>query len=295
MGPEVRSDPCSSLDIVTCSDDGTTISELHLGDRGLTGSLPESLADLVDLKYLQVAHNSLTGAVPSSLNYSQFQDCGFGSNGNDCCYFTSLVRGVYDESNETGISNLFDCPLPDGAAELCHAACGDSTAEAPGRSPPLAAMTLSAPLAEARRLLERQRGPSHDHDPAPRLRGTNKGRRSSDCRTCTAASNETYPQCDVDTSLLWNGSHISAAYCNDLYLIVWATATPNHDVKLAEIPKPPGSGQETGDFAVRVWNTQAYTYRVPLNPVIADSKTNYSGAGALAMMTNGACVLLAAW
>ena len=50
-------------------------------------------------------------------------------------------------------------------------------------------------------------------------------------------------------------------------------------MRLAEIPKPPGSGPETGDFPVRIWNTQSYTYRVPLTPAVAAAKTNYSGAG----------------
>ena len=46
-----------------------------------------------------------------------------------------------------------------------------------------------------------------------------------------------------------------------------------------------------GDYPVRYWNTQSYTFRVPLKNVTylpndADV-TNYTGAGALSMMLNG--------
>ena len=95
---------------------------------------------------------------------------------------------------------------------------------------------------------------------------------SDDCQACVPASADEYPQCDVNASIIRD--HISAAYCTDHYLAVWANARPNHQVPLAEIPKPPGSDMETGDCPVRLWNTQSYTYRIPLNPVVAEAKTN---------------------
>ena len=135
------------MTVVTCSDDGTSIRELHLGNRGLTGALPDSetvWANLPDLRYLMLAHNALTGPLPSGLNYSQFSDCGYGEGGQDCCYFTALVSGVYDTANETGVTNVWDCPLPDGAATACHAACAPSLSEAAGQ------------LASKRQLLQEQ-------------------------------------------------------------------------------------------------------------------------------------------
>jgi hypothetical protein len=91
----------------------------------------------------------------------------------------------------------------------------------------------------------------------------------------------------VKRSLLCFKGHISAAYCTDRDLVVFADAIPNHAVRLEEMPKPPGSGPETDDFSVRIWNTQSYAYRVTLKPQFTGQFVNYTGAGAQAMMRNG--------
>ena len=309
VGPEIRSDPCSSLSLIRCSDDGTSLTELHLGNRGLTGQLPaDAFGQLPDLTYLMLAHNSLSGPLPTSLNYSQFHGCGYGQLGDECCYFTALVSGVYDTSNETGITNAWDCPLPPDAELLCHAACAASFSEAAaatatsssglsgssaGKAPVLVSpraggLHLSRRLAdtvkrfEAHQAHQNKRGGSRPgHEVGEESEGSSSGGgggaasgdgTEGDCQVCVPASADEYPQCDVNASLIWD--HISAAYCTDDYLVVWANARPNHQVHLAEIPKPPGSGMETGDYPVRLWNTQSYTYRIPLNPVVAEAKTN---------------------
>ena len=42
-----------SLSLIRCSDDGTSLTELHLGNRGLTGQLPaDAFGQLPDLTYL---------------------------------------------------------------------------------------------------------------------------------------------------------------------------------------------------------------------------------------------------
>ena len=43
------------------------VSELDLGDNGLTGSIPSSLGNLTNLEFLNLRGNQLTGSIPSSL------------------------------------------------------------------------------------------------------------------------------------------------------------------------------------------------------------------------------------
>jgi len=90
---------------------------------------------------------------------------------------------------------------------------------------------------------------------------------------------------------------ITAAYCNDKYLVVWSDGIPNHEVFLEEIPKPPGTATDqdypgspgTGDQgALRTWSTKSYAYVIPLNPTLSSNGTTaYTGFGAMAMAVNG--------
>ncbi|HKI04415.1 MAG TPA: pre-peptidase C-terminal domain-containing protein [Thermoanaerobaculia bacterium] len=52
---------------VSCNPARTTVVGLSLNDRGLTGSLPASLAKLPGLQFLELEGNALTGALPKDL------------------------------------------------------------------------------------------------------------------------------------------------------------------------------------------------------------------------------------
>ena len=258
-----RTDPCAAgrSQRVTCSDDGAHVVAIDLGGRGLSGVLPD-MAGFAHLEYLMLAFNNLTGPAPAGLNYSAVAGCGFGADGaqESCCFLSSTTSNAYDESADSGVTNRFDCPLPAGAAEHCHAACG------------------AAGLAPAHELAL-----VADDDPPSSL----PGGFSDKCRACVPASPKQYPQCDVRKGLYWHGGHVASAFCTDVDLVVFADAVPNHAVFLEEMPKPPGGGPQVADFSVRAWNTQSYGYRIPLEPQYTGVFTNYSGAGALAMMLDG--------
>ena len=265
---------CCSTKWVSCSTDGRHILGLDFGGRGLKGTMPA--ADewkFPKLQYLMLAFNNITGVVPA-LNFSRITGCGLGIE-EACCYLTSTVSNVYDEEHDSGMTNVFDCPLPPGAAEDCHAVCKDSNG------------TLHGWGIDTGKRLRRL---SVDEQLAERIRFLPKNvRASSKCQKCVPADPVEFPQCEVHKSLLFVNGHIEAAYCNADYLVVFSNAIPNHQVRLEEMPKPPGAGPQAGDFSVRVWNTQSYAFRVPLRPSYnADgSIKNYTGAGALAMMING--------
>ena len=53
-----RSDPCAFQHLTICSDDGVHLLALDLGNRGLSGALPDALGDLTHLTYLQVSRRS---------------------------------------------------------------------------------------------------------------------------------------------------------------------------------------------------------------------------------------------
>ena len=286
--------------LVHCSNDGTHIEELNLGNRGLTGSLPDGLVGaLPELKFFMVAFNNLTGPVPP-MNFSAISGCGYGLR-DDCCFLTALNRGVFDEATEEGVTNRFACPLPPGAAEHCAGSCVD---DAGNLTPPPKTHRLHITSGEGHDHAhghdhdhghEHGHGNGHGHGHGHRDEAEEETEEGEDCQPCVPASNSTYPQCDVEQSLnfgnasLWAQGHISAAYCTADALVVWTDAVPNHGVYLEQIPKPPGSGAPEGDFPIpaRFWNTQAFAYRIPLEPELAPDITNYTGAGALAMMVNG--------
>jgi hypothetical protein len=250
-------------------DDGSHISGIDLGGRELSGTLPSAkeLAGLSHLKYLMLSYNKLTGAVPA-LNFSAITGCGFGAKPNSCCWLSSTVSNVYDEDKDSGVTNKFDCPLPPGAAELCHAQCTDGEGRVHGYKAEKSHPKISRDTV---------------HEATQKLRSSG----DRQCQQCVAADPSRFPQCDVKKSLMWYHGHISHAYCTDSDLVVFADAIPNHRVRLEEMPKPPGSGPQAGDFSVRIWNTQSYAYRIPLRPKLVDEIVNYTGAGALAMTLNG--------
>ena len=278
IGSMARLDPCATPKYVDCSADGARIVGFDVGGRGLAGPLPAALGDLDDLRYLMVAYNNFSGPLPA-INYSKIRGCGYGTR-DDCCFLSSTVMNAYDQSDDPR-TNAFDCPLPPGAAEHCHAVCVDrATGERHG-----------AGVDVAVRGDGRARGAGSPAKPV-------EGRA---CQPCAAASKAAYPQCDVGKSLLWHGDHISGAYCTNDSLVVWSDAVPNHDVFLEEVPKPAGSGPPSGDLSarrprpgekrrprrrtpqVRLWNTQSMAYRIPLDPTYSANATDYLGAGALAM------------
>jgi len=272
QGPS-RLDPCSVIKFVQCSADGKHIVGIDLGGRSLTGTLPtaDKLSGLAHLSYLMLAFNNLTGAVPA-LDFPSITGCNYGLE-KSCCWLSSTVSNVYDEDVDSGVTNQFACPLPPGAAEHCHAVCTDNEGIQHGYG-------FDVPL--------RGNQGSRSSDTMPRVRKVTPGYKSKACQQCVPASPKAFPQCDVHKSLLWHHGHISAAYCTDRDLVVFSDAVPNHAVRLEEMPKPPGSGPETGDFSVRIWNSQSYAYRIPLRPkYLPDTIVNYTGAGALAMTLNG--------
>ena len=271
----VREDPCSQTHMVFCSNDGLSILELNLGNRGLSGQLPSGL-DFPALQYLMLGHNNLTGPVPADLPMPD--GCDFKS----CCYLNAENRGVYDESKEDGITNRFDCPVPEAAAERCHAVCGD---EASAAASAAAEAAKVAGEVSAHRL-QRQEGDPPAADEATEKRDDNGDAHDAnddDCQACTPADPSEYPQCDFPSA------HVSSAYCTDVDLVIWSQALPDHEVFLEEIPKPPGSGLPEGDFPypARFWNSQNFAFRIPLVPEYSEAITNYSGAGALAVAING--------
>lgn len=186
------------------------------------------------------------GTLPA-MNYSKFQNCGGSqyvtNNGlelfhtgpqhnpssaayrakfsaGECCYLSA--------ANNAGIYTAFDCPLPDGAAEYCHAVCGNSPKPFPPPAPPPPRPPAPTP------------GPPPPvPPPAPPPGSCNQ--------SCTAPSNTTFPVCDVEAGLnfgndtLWRVGGITSAYCNSQYLVVNSDGIPNHEVFLEEIPKPPGA------------------------------------------------------
>ena len=189
IGSMARLDPCATPKYVDCSADGARIVGFDVGGRGLAGPLPAALGDLDDLRYLMVAYNNFSGPLPA-INYSKIRDCGYGTR-DDCCFLSSTVMNAYDQSDDPR-TNAFDCPLPPGAAEHCHAVCVDrATGERHG-----------AGVDVAVRGDGRARGAGSPAKPV-------EGRA---CQPCAAASKAAYPQCDVGKSLLWHGDHISGAY-----------------------------------------------------------------------------------
>jgi len=121
--PTWRADPCSCNGGMVCkqlADGALHVTEMYLGTSNLTGSLSSavSLKPLVHLKWLNLACNSLRGAVsPDFLDWGRFRE------GDDDRSDTCKLEDP-DECAATGLpSNSFDCPIPPGAAADCFGQC----------------------------------------------------------------------------------------------------------------------------------------------------------------------------
>jgi len=59
---------------------------------------------------------------------------------------------------------------------------------------------------------------------------------------------------------------IKAAYCTDLFLVIWSLGYPDHISTLDKIPVPPGGTETDGaDCKVRSRYEQYQVYKIPLN------------------------------
>ncbi|KAJ6816713.1 receptor protein kinase TMK1-like [Iris pallida] len=66
LGWSPAADPCSSWDLVTCSEAGK-VTAIQVGNRSLAGTLPSSVGNLTALLRLELQSNSLSGPLPPSL------------------------------------------------------------------------------------------------------------------------------------------------------------------------------------------------------------------------------------
>ena len=110
----------------------TGLVQLMLGDNQLTGGIPPSLANLTTLQQLFLSYNQLTGPIPSSLaalsnvgalviNCNRLSGAlpAFAFDQAKICY-ANWVNGF---GSKCAVDNTWACPLPEGAAEHCHATC----------------------------------------------------------------------------------------------------------------------------------------------------------------------------
>jgi hypothetical protein len=71
---------------------------------------------------------------------------------------------------------------------------------------------------------------------------------------------------ELSNMLITNHNGIKAAYCTDLFLIIWSLGFPNHVSTLDKIPVPPGGTETNGDDCkVRSRFEQYQVYKIPLN------------------------------
>ena len=56
---------------------------------------------------------------------------------------------------------------------------------------------------------------------------------------------------------------------HDTHIIIFSSLPPTPLSLPPARPTRQGSGPPTGDYSVRLWNTQSYAYRVPLRPALA--------------------------
>merc|ERR1719473_2686414 len=116
----------------------TNLEHLKLNNNQLVQTIPENITQLTNLKSLNLGMNLFRGGLPnvSSLpdltqlyvqgtgNYQQgtcgeaLEGCGLGG---ALPRMKQLFRGFTDGCFLAG--NVFDCPLPEGAAEVCSAVC----------------------------------------------------------------------------------------------------------------------------------------------------------------------------
>jgi hypothetical protein len=128
----------------------TKLRHLSLSDNYLHGALPSSIGDLRALHSLNVEHNYLSGSVPASFSAFVALNGTLTVLGMHCNRFTGVLPSIdwahitYDPTSPTrrdydcflsvykdpdycsapfAPGNAWACPLPEGAAENCKAAC----------------------------------------------------------------------------------------------------------------------------------------------------------------------------
>ena len=114
----------------------TELVQLIISDNHLSGSVPESMSKLTKLSQLFLSYNRLSGSLPSSLSALE----NVGALMLQCNDLTGALPAlpfdkikICDANHQVGLGsncsasgrtdNTFSCPLPDGAAEHCHAKC----------------------------------------------------------------------------------------------------------------------------------------------------------------------------
>jgi Leucine-rich repeat (LRR) protein len=122
------SDLCSFTG-VSCNEDGHVIS-ISLKKSGLSGAIPPDIGFLEHLQKLDLSDNSLTGFLPSDLQWTEIEDLDISGN---------LLRGPVppmlckDEGiNENGLNNVYHC---------------DFIACAPGTASPIGRKSLEQEIA----------------------------------------------------------------------------------------------------------------------------------------------------
>jgi hypothetical protein len=102
----------------------TNLVEAHLfnqnwGGGGFKGPLPQDLAKLTDLQFIDVRQNTMSGTLPA-LNFSHIAS--FGDPPMPCRDPDHPVDG-----GSCKLGGGFACPLPTGAREFCCAQCSGSS------------------------------------------------------------------------------------------------------------------------------------------------------------------------
>jgi hypothetical protein len=135
---DLRTDPCKSKSCVQCSGGHLTYITMYggIGYTPLQGTLPESIGLLSNLEYFELYSDLLHGPMPASIaNLTKLKAFDLKNN-----VLTGILAGLHYgkmsfDCNLRG--NVFDCPLPAGAAESCGAKCANPPGPAPpGPAPP---------------------------------------------------------------------------------------------------------------------------------------------------------------
>jgi hypothetical protein len=60
------------------------------------------------------------------------------------------------------------------------------------------------------------------------------------CKKCTQSNDKKCSKDSLNKNFISGGAGITAAYCNDEFLVIWSLGLPNHETHLDYIPRPPG-------------------------------------------------------
>ena len=114
-------------EIPACLGTLTQLRMLWLHQNKLSGPIPEALGEMHSIEVLCLHDNQLSGTVPA-FDFATLKMCSFShSMGIEqeqriaARLPTLRVKAVDDR--EAAIDNNFTCPLPAGAASVCHAKC----------------------------------------------------------------------------------------------------------------------------------------------------------------------------